>query len=460
MLRVNGFLRSSTLRIGAYAFLVLTGALCLLSFFWFQQTRSIAEQDMRGTLASYRQQLGEGLERYGGDYGQEFISRALTDMDAYVMLGIQRDGVITGNIQENFFAVEPPTRKTWVLSEEVLQQENELIPVRLYRYRYSDNTMVVIGYDLSRFTEMRALLWRILIANLAGSLVLSALMAAVLLWLVSLRLRPVNRACAQVMHGDFTHRLPVQGASDQFDQLAGNFNAMLDWIEALLKTSRETADSLAHDLRAPLSRVRLQLVQLSDDNDTPAPLRERLQRALLDLDRLVRMFGDVLTISRADAGVQRERFAPVDMALLLSDLVELYAPLAEDKGGSISASGIETPLFVQGDRALLGQAIGNLLDNAIKYAPGTEVRAQLLESGDALLLHVADTGAGIPLEDRERVVERFVRLDSARSSPGFGLGLSFVAAIVRLHLGALLLDDNQPGLRVVLRLPRLNPDGF
>jgi signal transduction histidine kinase len=457
VLRVSGFTRSSTVRIGAYAFLVLAAALCLLSFFWFQQTRTIAEQDMRGTLSSYRQQLGEGLERYGGDYGVEFISRALANKDAYLMLGIQRDGVITGNIQENFFAAELSARKSWVLSEEVLLFEEKQIPVRLYRYRYSDNTTVVIGYNLSRFADMRALLWRILMLNLAWSLVLAALLAAGLLWLVSLRLRPVNRACAQVMRGDFSHRLPAQGARDQFDQLAGNFNAMLDWIEALLKTSRETADSLAHDLRAPLSRVRLQLAELGDDAQTPAAVRERVQRALLDLDRLVRMFGDVLTISRADAGVQRERFAPVDAALLLADLVELYAPLAEDKGGSIVAVGIDAPLFVEGDRALLAQAMGNLLDNAIKYAPGTAIEAGISLSIDTVLITVADKGEGIPSVDNERVLERFVRLDSARSSPGFGLGLSFVAAIVRLHLGSIQLEDNQPGLKVTLRLPKTNP---
>lgn len=452
-MKSRDFLRSSTLRIGAYTCGVLILALFVLSLFWYQQARSIAEQDMNGTLNSYRQQLGEGLEQYGGAYGEEFVARALADIDAYVMLGIKRDNTITGNVQDNFFAQAPETRKTWVISEETLLQDGELLPVRLYRYRYSDSTSVIIGYDLSRFADMRALLLRTLIVTMAVSLLLAALLTAVLLWLVSVRLRPVNRACNRVMQGNLSLRLPAYGSGDQFDQLAGNFNAMLDWIEALLKTSTETADSLAHDLRAPLSRVRLQLAELVGMSSAAPDIRDRARSALNDIDRLVRMFEGVLTISRADAGVQRDRFSPTDLRALIQDIVELYNPLAEDKGCTLSLNAADAPIIIPGDRALLAQAISNLVDNAIKYAGGSAIDVAVLKTATAIEISVSDHGLGIPADQHSRVFERFVRLDAARSSPGFGLGLSFVAAIAHLHRGQVTLEDNQPGLRVRVILP-------
>jgi signal transduction histidine kinase len=453
VLPVKDLLASSSLRMGAYAFAVLAMALCSLTFFWHGQTRRIAEQDMIEVMNSYREQIGDGLERYGPSYAQEYIERALGDADPYVLLGYQRGESITGNVQPTYFTTAPERRKFWETRDVLLPSGGEAIPVRLALYRYNNDAVALVGYDMRRFEEMREMLWRTLIVNIAVAVFLAGILSALLVVFVSRKLRPINRACRHVMQGELTHRLPEGGGMDQFDQLASNFNAMLGWIDTLLKTSAETSNSIAHDLRAPLSRLRLALADLSRDKDTPQPIAARLRLAQDDIDRLVRMFGDVLTIARVDAGSSRSHFTPVSITALLTDLAELYTPLAEEKGLLFKLTVPENPVIMGGDRGLLAQAFSNLLDNAIKYTATGSVHVILQEEHHTINITIADTGIGIEAADRERVFDRFVRLEEARSTPGFGLGLSLAAAVIRLHHGNMRLEDNTPGLRVHLNFP-------
>jgi len=255
------------------------------------------------------------------------------------------------------------------------------------------------------------------------------------------------------MAGELGQRIALSGTRDEFDQLAANLNAMLDQIERLLQGMRQVTDNVAHDLRTPLNRLRtrIEIALLADPR--PAEWRAVLEETLVDAEKMIGTFNALLEIARAEAGSDRTAFEPVALAALTHDLAELYAPLAEDRQIAF-ARDCPPAIEVQANRHLLAQALANLLDNAIKYTPpGGAVRLAVENGAAGPAITVADSGPGIPAAERERVLERFVRLDATRSTSGNGLGLSLVQAVARLHGARLVLGDNQPGLMVRLEFP-------
>ena len=270
-----------------------------------------------------------------------------------------------------------------------------------------------------------------------------------------------------IMAGDLAGRLPVAGTGDELDRLAENVNAMLERIEALMRGLKEVSDNIAHDLKTPLTRLRNRSEQALRAAKTDADYRTALELTIAESDELIRTFDALLMIARAESGHARDNMAEFDAAEIARDVGELYEPLAEERGIALK---VEAPAATpaHGNRELVSQALANLIDNAIKYAgPETskvngeaaEIVVQAGGDGQRIMLTVADHGPGIPDADRGRVVERFVRLEQSRSQPGSGLGLSLAAAVARLHGGELKLEDNHPGLRSVLALPRAGPTG-
>jgi len=246
--------------------------------------------------------------------------------------------------------------------------------------------------------------------------------------------------------GRLNRRIPLSGQGDEFDELAEQLNAMLDRIGHLMAGMRQVTDNVAHDLRRPLSRVRNLLDVTSMDARDAPEYREAITRAITDLDEIIRTFNALIEIAQAEAGSFRGDWGPVDLSALASELGELYADLAEEQGGTLELV-VQPHCCVTGNRHLLAQAIGNLLDNALKFTPpGTPLRLEITGEAEGVRVVVSDRGPGIPVAERQRVLERFVRLDAARSTPGSGLGLSLVAAVARLHKATLTLDDAQPGL--------------
>ncbi|GAB6041330.1 sensor histidine kinase [Endothiovibrio diazotrophicus] len=260
------------------------------------------------------------------------------------------------------------------------------------------------------------------------------------------RIDPLIDTTRAIRVGQLDRRVPVSSQDDEFDELAGQFNAMLERIQALMEGMRQVTDNVAHDLRRPLSRVRNLLdVTLSEPRDR-AEYQEAIGRALTDLDELIHTFNALMEIAQAEAGSFRGEWGPVDLSALAEELAELYGDQAEEQGRTLELA-LEPGVVVIGNRHLLAQAQANLLDNALKFSPpGTPVRLELATSGGRVHLQVVDRGPGIPAAERERVVKRFERLDDARSAPGSGLGLSLVAAMARLHHARLELDDAGPGL--------------
>ena len=270
------------------------------------------------------------------------------------------------------------------------------------------------------------------------------------------RIDAITDASQLIMTGDLSQRMPTSGSLDELDRLSGSLNDMLSQIERLVIGMKEVSGNVAHDLRTPLTRMRAR-VEAALRHDNKQEHETALNQTIDDCDKLLRTFNALLSIAQAESGQMRQGLQPLDLNDTLNDVVELYEPLAEDAGGSLKLDAM-SGLRVRGDRQLLAQVLNNLIDNAMKYGEsGAEIPATIDVSGRiedrTVVIEVADHGVGIQNEDRERVLGRFVRLDESRSKPGNGLGLSLVASVMILHGGQIQLEDNKPGLRVILRFP-------
>lgn len=267
------------------------------------------------------------------------------------------------------------------------------------------------------------------------------------------RLNSINRTSREIMAGDLARRIPMREGGDEFDALAGNLNKMLDRTERLMRGMREVTDSIAHDLRTPLNRLRNRLEGVLGGVDQESAEGREIDAAVAETDRLIGTFNALLLIAEAEAGVAREAMISVDLPGLVEGVAELYAPLAEEKNIAFELAPCGA-VSITGNKSLISQALANMIDNAIKYTPpGGAVRVGVEDTPAGVALFAADTGPGIPASDRARVLERFVRLEASRNSPGTGLGLSLVAAVARLHDARLELSDNAPGLKVSLVFP-------
>jgi signal transduction histidine kinase len=278
------------------------------------------------------------------------------------------------------------------------------------------------------------------------------------------RIDAMTGTAQTIIAGDLTGRLPMAGTGDELDRLAENLNAMLERIEALMHGLKEVSDNIAHDLKTPLTRLRNRAEQALRTAISDAEYRAALESTIEESEGLIRTFNALLLIARAESGHARENMSDFDAAEVARDVAELYEPLADEKGLSVK---IDAPQAVpmHGNRELISQALANLLDNAIKYAvppqapqpEGNAAAAEIVVGArngrDRIELLVSDRGPGIPEADRQRAVERFVRLEQSRSAPGSGLGLSLAQAVARLHGGELELKDNHPGLATVIALP-------
>ncbi len=267
------------------------------------------------------------------------------------------------------------------------------------------------------------------------------------------RLDSINRTSREIMAGDLSRRVPVTRAGDEFDELASNLNRMLDRTERLMRGMREVTDSIAHDLRTPLNRLRNRLEGTLSQLDNESREGKEIGAAVDETDQLIGTFNALLLIAEAEAGVAREAMAPVDLPAVVEGVAELYGPVAEEKSVALEIAPCGA-VTIAGNKRLISQALANLLDNAIKYTPsGGSVKVAVADTPSGVALSVADSGPGIPVEARAHVLERFVRLEESRNSPGTGLGLSLVAAVARLHDARLDLDDNKPGLKATLVFP-------
>ncbi|MCI5046416.1 MAG: HAMP domain-containing histidine kinase [Aquisalinus sp.] len=311
--------------------------------------------------------------------------------------------------------------------------------------------LIFLARDISDLVSIRMAARDVILTMAVGTLVLALLLAFFSSRSFLVRIDRVNRTAEAVRAGDLSRRVPLSGAEDEFDSLAQNLNAMLDQIERLMDGMRQVSDNIAHDLRSPLTRIRNRLDTAINKPD--ADTEEILHKTAIDVDRLLATFNALLSITRIEAGEQtKKRMQKVDLISVVNEVLELYEPAAEEEGFELVTDLAPAP-EVMGSRELLSQALANLLDNAFKYGhlppsenhdgsiiPRIEVKVAPRPGGGALLT-VSDNGPGVPVADRDRILNRFVRLEQSRSTQGSGLGLSMVSAIVNFHDGNLTIGE-------------------
>jgi signal transduction histidine kinase len=320
-------------------------------------------------------------------------------------------------------------------------------------FRLRGDLLLLVGRDVRDLQRTRHVILDALTWGLAITAALALLGGWVLSHRVLRRLEAINQTSREIMEGDLSRRIPVGGSDDDFDQLAAGLNQMLARIESLMAGVRQVSDNIAHDLRTPLTRLRTKLELLRAELGGH-PAAATAEQTIADAEELLTTFNALLRIARIEAGGRRAAFAPVDLVPLVADLAELYEPVPAERHQHLSLS-TPSAAWVIGDRDLLFQALGNLVDNAVKYTPeGGRVDLCVTDTATAIRIEIADNGPGIPVELRAEVFRRFFRADHSRSTPGSGLGLSLVQAVIQLHGATIELLDNAPGLRVRVCLER------
>jgi signal transduction histidine kinase len=332
-------------------------------------------------------------------------------------------------------------------------QSGENEHVRVLVKQFDGGYRLGVGEDLEQVGEMEdtffgilaTALGIVLVLGIGGGLLLSAAFLR--------RVDMITRTADAIIDGDLSRRIERTGSGDDFDHLSATLNVMLDRIAGLMENLRQVSNDIAHDLRTPLTRLRQDLEEAQKRDLTAAGLKGVIESAVAEADVLLETFSALLRIAQIEAGTRRSAFRPVDLSDVVRTVADAYAPSVEESGRTLKTE-IADAVQVNGDRGLLSQLFVNLVENALHHTlPGTAITFQLSRGPAGVVAEVTDTGPGIPPGERAKVLRRFYRLERSRTTPGSGLGLSTVAAIVELHHAAIELKDNAPGLRVVIRFP-------
>lgn len=317
---------------------------------------------------------------------------------------------------------------------------------------------LVVGRDIVERRSFTAIIFQGFFFGVVGIVVFSTLAGGLTAMRVLKRIDGITATSTKIMSGNLSERVSVTRRNDEFDRLATSLNAMLDRIEQLMQGLKEVTDNIAHDLKTPLTRLRNKAEAAAREGVSAEERQKALETTIEESDQLIRTFNALLMIARVEAGTPSGALTNINISEVVSDVADLYAPVAEDAGMILETS-VPEGIMLHANRELIGQALVNLVENAIKYAavPGQEtagITLGLRETDERVIIEVADSGPGIPERDREHVVERFVRLEKSRTEPGSGLGLSLVSAVAQLHKGAFRIEDNGPGVRAIIELSK------
>lgn len=455
MFRLPGF-SARTIAIG-YGFVTLLVVAMFAGPLWYAWHTNIGEVRSQ-LLKSDAQHLSNLFNRQGPPALAAAIDsqvHGVNDGVRKIMLFVAPDGArLAGNLQawpEGVPERDGLCRVTIVVDD--VPRNVELVRVTL-----EGGYRLLVASNLNRFQKLERLFAYGLL-GCAITVLLSAALGGLMIRRALLgRMQGISDTTASIIEGKLSHRLVEPGDGDELQQLTRTVNRMLDQIEHLVTGVQDVSNAIAHDLRTPLSELRARLEELSVARPAPDETFVEIDAAIDDVDRVMGIFNALLRLAEIDSGSRRAGFVDVDLAALGDEVTEFYAPVAELKDIALGFNG-PADLHVVGDPVLLAQALGNMVDNALKYAPvrgAIAISAQRIDA-DTVQIVVADNGPGIPVHERTRVIERFYRVDASRGTPGVGLGLSVVSAVARLHGGTLTLDDNHPGLRATLRIGAMTP---
>ena len=451
-----------------YLLLFALFAASLLAYFAWNTRRMITEQ-ISTTVNAEISELSEIFGRRGlRGLVFNIENRALRPSANLYLLTTPNGQAIAGNVGSLAPGVMGTTGWSETAYRRLDDQDNTDHRALVRVDQLSSGFRLLIGRDLEERRRLfsivaKAAQWSILVVvvlGIGGGIFVARR--------VLRRIDAMTGTTQRIMAGDLSGRLPVGRSGDELDRLAGNLNAMLERIEALMTGLKEVSDNIAHDLKTPLTRLRNRAEEALAKSATEAEYRAALERTIEESDGLIRTFNALLMIARAESGQARGNMDDFDAAEVANGIHELYEPLAEDGGMSLRVK--TAPVPIRGNRELISQALANLVENAIKYGKpvppaqpagavvSMDAKQVLIEArrdGDWVLLSVTDHGPGIPDTDRKHAVERFVRLEASRTLPGSGLGLSLAAAVATLHGGELRLGDASPGLTASLAIPAL-----
>jgi hypothetical protein len=317
---------------------------------------------------------------------------------------------------------------------------------------------LLVGRDNKLFAPLERRFWYGLTAAIAVLSIAGLMVGLITRRALMSRVYSIGRTVTAIIHGDLKHRLPTNLSDDELDTLARTINGMLEQIEQLVHGVRNVSNSIAHDLRTPLAELRSRLEELALMRPPPDATFSEIDGAVADVDRVIRIFDALLRLAQIDAGLRRSGFVTLDLAELAATAVEFYAPAAELRNIRLTLHA-QAPLQVSGDPVLIAQALSNLIDNALKFAPENGlIEVTIRRRSDGLAeIAVTDNGPGILDSEKAKVVERFYRGDASRGTPGVGLGLSLAQAVAKLHGSALELSNRDPGLRAVIAVACIDP---
>jgi signal transduction histidine kinase len=451
---------TSTFRLSAVYLIVFILSVGAILAYIYWNTAGLLERQTDETIRAEVQGLADQYRIRGLDGVLDTVRRRSSDESGSIYLLTTPEGVrMAGNLVSvpDEIAIEDSGWTEFPFNVKT-STGTEPHRARAYYTELPGENVLVVGRDIEDMRQFATIIRNTLITGTLIALALGIGGGLLTSRNFLRRVDAITDASRSIMRGDLSGRMPVQGTGDELDRLASSLNQMLDQIERLMRGMQEVSSNVAHDLRTPLTRIKAR-AESALRSGAEGDFKAALEQTIDESDRLLQTFTALLSIAKAESGQSREGLQPVDAAVILNEVAELYEPFAEDQGGSLKTD-ISGELNVRANRQLLAQAISNLVDNALKYgespASGTpEIQVTGGIEGDDAVITVSDRGRGVAPEDRQHVLERFVRLDESRSRPGNGLGLSLVAGVMKLHDGRVLLEDNGPGLKVKLVLPRL-----
>jgi len=354
--------------------------------------------------------------------------------------------VLAGNIQ-----ALPPRVGVFEWDGETKYSDRRRGHLRGQGVQLADNYLFV-GWSTYQLQEMEEFIANAFVWGTTAAILVALAGGAIMSGRLVRKIETVSATSREIIQGDLTQRVPVAQAGDEFDRLSLSVNAMLDRIETLMGDLRQVTTDIAHDLRTPLTRLRQRLEIAAHSNADEQALRQNLGNARREVDDILAMFAALLRIAEVESGARKAAFSQVDLAEILDTVVEVYRSAADEKEQHLDHS-IDPRVATIGDRELLVQLFANLVENAIRHCPpGARIVVMAQRRGSEIEVSVSDNGPGIPEVMRGKVLQRFVRLENSRTSPGYGLGLSLAAAIANLHEAPLAITGNSPGLRVSVRL--------
>ncbi|NIJ33320.1 sensor histidine kinase [Sphingomonas oligoaromativorans] len=444
-LRFRDIRNTSTFRLTLLLGLVAAiGVVALLGLIYGLSARELDSRSDR-ILRAEAARL-EGIRRDQlPDHIRVAIRRSVSGLNYYGLL--DREGrPLAGNLRGSSGFVPGHVR-------EIAGRSGRHGPVRLLAVRTAAGETILIGRDITPLVDLRRRVFEVL-AFSGVAIALLILIAGTLLSFAPLRrLGRLQRSAHKIAAGHLEERMPILGRGDELDLFAGTVNTMVDEVGRVVSQVKAVTDAVAHDLRTPLTRVRAQLYRAGQQPDISPLLAGKVDAALADLDMVLERFAALLRISELETGSRRAGFHTVDLAALARAAIDLYGPLAEERGIALTLEAADGARMF-GDDKLLFEAVGNLIDNAIKFAPaGGRVGIRVRSAGDGVRIEIRDNGPGIPADQRKAVLRRFHRGAGSEGVEGSGLGLSVVAAIAHLHQLSLDFDDAKPGLIARLHSP-------